>query len=642
MDMEAQIGGAASHYGGPAAFAELMAALHGQAFERASKRGSEWYDLFHIVNDAGHCENGLYALKANYGMAGLTLESLAGFRSIQSPLSGHGEAHLFPEGVLISNGPLGSGLPQAQGLAVADALLRRTRTTICALSDGGAMEGEAREALAAIPGLAARGKLAPFVLIISDNQTKLSGRIEQDAFSMEPTFKSLERLGWRVITLPDGHNLQACWLTIGEALDMAASDPGAPVVIHARTIKGKGHKKSEDSASGGHGFSLKSAAELPAMLTEIYSGQQPPDEIQAWAGRILERERAVKAQAKAAPPSEKIQVGVAKALIEARTRGLPVVSVTSDLPGSTGVAEFHKKFPGSSLDVGVAEANMISTAAGLSLAGCIPFVDTFAQFGVTKGALPITMANLSNAPLIAVFSHTGFQDAADGASHQALAFYAQVSSIPGVEVFSLSCSAEAHALVAQAIERFAADRQAGRLPPSQVFFLGRENFPQDLRSSGTTYRLGWPTHVLTTSTKSSVERAEPVVLVAGGSLVLEACQAAEQLLDHGITCEVFHSAAINRPNLSEVRQALTASQGRIVFVEEHIKVGGLASIWLRQLCDIQSPWYIEGIQAATLGVENGFGRSAYSALDLYREHGLDRESIAKAAKSLVDQRTSRR
>ena len=175
MDMEAQLGGAASHFGGPSAFAELMSATHGLMFTDSVKSKKPWHELYHFVNDAGHCENGLYALRANYKMSKLTLESLRGFRSVDSNLTGHGEAHLFPEGVFISNGPLGSGLPQAQGLAAGDSLKgRRDRVTICALSDGGAMEGEAREAFAAIPGLASKGKLAPFVLIISDNRTKLS------------------------------------------------------------------------------------------------------------------------------------------------------------------------------------------------------------------------------------------------------------------------------------------------------------------------------------------------------------------------------------------------------------------------------------------------------------------------------------
>src|SRR5690606_29012469 len=138
---------------------------------------------------------------------------------------------------------------------------------------------------------------------------------------------------------------------------------------------------------------------------------------------LIETEKKIKAQKKeSAEKSEKIQNGVSSALIRARKEGLPLVSVTSDLPGSTGVANFRKEFPDDSFDVGVAEANMFSVAAGMSKCGYIPVVDTFAQFGVTKGALPLTMAALSEAPIIAILSHTGFQDAADGASHQALTY----------------------------------------------------------------------------------------------------------------------------------------------------------------------------------------------------------------------------
>src|SRR5690606_35915658 len=149
----------------------------------------------HLINDAGHCENGLYALKALYGFADLSLDDLKAFRSIQSPLTGHGESHLFPEGVLLSNGPLGSSLPQAQGLCMADRFMGSSRITVTTISDGGCMEGEAKEAFAAIPGLAKNGKMNPFVLIISDNNTKLTGRIDKDAFSMTPSFEALSSLG---------------------------------------------------------------------------------------------------------------------------------------------------------------------------------------------------------------------------------------------------------------------------------------------------------------------------------------------------------------------------------------------------------------------------------------------------------------
>ena len=107
------------------------------------------------------------------------------------------------------------------------------------------------------------------------------------------------------------------------------------------------------------------------------------------------------------------------------------------------------------LIVGVAEANMISVGAGLSKEGFIPIVDTFSQFGVTKGALPLIMASLSGAPVIAIFSHAGFQDAADGASHQALSYLSMTNSIPHTDVYCLATSSEAEALVTQAIEKLA-------------------------------------------------------------------------------------------------------------------------------------------------------------------------------------------
>ena len=115
MDVHAVNGGAACHWGGPAAFAEIMSAIHGLMF---AVKDRPWHAAFNFVNDAGHCENGIYALRANYGFDGMTFENLKGFRSIQSKLTGHGESHINPEGVLLSNGPLGSALPQAQGLAL--------------------------------------------------------------------------------------------------------------------------------------------------------------------------------------------------------------------------------------------------------------------------------------------------------------------------------------------------------------------------------------------------------------------------------------------------------------------------------------------------------------------------------------------
>src|SRR5213596_1349943 len=211
MDVHAVNGGAACHWGGPAAFAEIMAAIHGIMF---STRGCEWHEAFNFVNDAGHTENGIYALRANYGFDGMSFEDLKAFRSIRSKLTGHGESHLNPEGVLLSNGPLGSALPQSQGLAIADRVAGRDRVTICTVSDGASMEGEAKEAFAAIAGLAAKGRVNPYVLVLSDNDTKLSGRITKDAFSMQNTFQAMSALGWNVIYVANGHDLSATYQAV--------------------------------------------------------------------------------------------------------------------------------------------------------------------------------------------------------------------------------------------------------------------------------------------------------------------------------------------------------------------------------------------------------------------------------------------
>jgi len=624
MDMQAVLGGAASHWGGPSAFAEIMSALHGIMFTESTEQKRPWNELFNFVNDAGHCENGLYALKANYGFADLTVESLKGFRSISSPLTGHGEAHLFPQGVYVSNGPLGSAFPQSQGLGMADALLGNPRVTITTISDGACMEGEAREAMAAIPGLALAGRMAPYILIISDNNTKLSGRIDKDSFSMEPTFKALTSLGWEVLTLADGHDMAACAHTIELALKTARANPKRPIAIHARTIKGFGIKKTMESASGGHGFPLKAPTELDAFLSEIYNGEKVPDEFTAWA-KNLQAEAAQKKSSGGGAGEIKVQVGVAKAMIKKREQGLPVFSVSSDLQGSTGVADFQKKFPDSYQDIGIAESNMVSVAAGLSKAGFIPVVDTFSQFGVTKGALPMWMANLSDAPVIAIYSHAGFQDAADGASHQALAYFAMSASIPHTKIFALSCSDEAEALVGQAIEEFASLRKAGKTPSSYVFFLGRENFPPSYPHQGE-YQLG-KAQVLLDNTK---DFSKSITFVGAGAMVGQCLKAAEILASKKIGAIVVNASSINHPDVATLSQSLKKTNGCLITAEDHEQIGGMGGLITSALTNAGVAF-----KGKTLGVPDQFGQSAYNAIELYKKHGLDGESLAGQAESIL-------
>lgn len=620
MDMNAVIGGAASHYGGPAAFAEINSALYGLAFTESLETKQDWTDLYNIVNDAGHCENGVYALKANYSYSDLSLECLKKFRSIDSKLTGHGESHLFPEGVQLSNGPLGSAVAQAQGLAMADRLSNLNRVTVLTLSDGAAMEGEAKEALTSIPGLAKKGKLAPFVCILSDNNTKLSGRIDTDSYSMEAYFKSLELCGWKVISLEKGNDLQECLNTIEDAVLKAKSDVQNPILIHAKTIKGIGTAKTVESSSGGHGFPLKKASELNAFVQEIYNSKEIPTEINTWIQEI-EQIPTSSSSSNSDVPNEKIQVGIANSLIKKYEAGYPIVSVSSDLAGSTGTKDFISKFPEASIDVGVAESNMVSVGAGLSKNGYIPVVDTFAQFGVTKGSLPLTMASLSQAPVIAIFSHTGFQDAADGASHQALSFFAMLSSIPHVDVYALSCSSEAEALLDQCIDTFKHKRENGEVPNSSIFFLGRENFPR-FYNENFNYKLGKANIVKESNGSSNV------CIIGVGSMLPEALEAASLLEKDGTSAIVINPSSINNIDFDLIGQAIGESNNNLIVVEEHQKISGFGANLVAQLSE-------KGIQVnfKHLAVNGQFGQSAYTAKELYQKHNIDSIAIYNAAKS---------
>ena len=624
MDVHAVAGGAACHWGGPAAFAEIMAATHALMF---ATKGRPWHEAFNFVNDAGHTENGVYALRANYGFDGLDYQALRGFRGIKSRLTGHGESHINPGGILISNGPLGSGLPQAQGLAVGDKVTGNERVTICTISDGAMMEGEAKESLAAIPGLASKGRVNPFVLILSDNDTKLSGRITDDSFSMQPSFKALAELGWRVAEVADGHDLQAVYLSIEQGIADARANARAPVCLWVKTIKGKGIAATEKSASGGHGFPLKNGENIVDWMSEIFGDAEVPAEFSDWANELRAEWQSADAAKTAAPTSDapvsitsKVQAGLAQAAIRAAEEGVPVFSVSSDVQGSTGISAFQKACPDRFIEVGIAEANMISTGIGLSKVGLVPIVDTFGQFGVTKGNLPLTMAALTQGPVIAMFSHVGFQDAADGASHQATTYLAAVSAIPHTMVIVPSCADEAEAFMYQAIKRFESDRSAGCDGESYIFFVGRENYP-----------LSWVENPVYDWGKAQILREGGDVVIAGSGVLLNrALEAGEQLAAEGVNATVINNPFVNRVDVETIGAAVRAAEGRLVTIEDHQSIGGMGAQLSHALSNAGFAHRVK-----TLGIGGEFGQSAYKADHLYEKNGLSVEGVVAAAKGLL-------
>lgn len=615
MDLAAVNGGAACHWGGPSAMTETWTALHGIMFKNA-----DWFNHFNFVNDIGHAENGIYALRAVLGFGDLNLNALKGFRSIHSKLTGHGESHLYPEGVLLSNGPLASAFPQAQGLAIADKVIGNDRVTVCSLSDGAAMEGEAKEAMSAIPGLASAGKLNPFVLLVSDNNTKLSGRIDKDSFSMEPSFKAFKTLGWKVVEVENGHDLEGMYHVLEKAIEDAKGNPKKPVCVWIKTIKGYGVKATAESSTGGHGFPLKPHDEkIHDFIKEIWGSESVPVEFTTWANELT-----VKPEKKSeGGKSEKIQVGISNGLIRAAKAGYPVFSISSDLQGSTGVKGFQSEFKENFLDIGIAESNMVSTAVGMSKLGFIPVVDTFAAFGVTKGNLPLVMSSLSSAPMIAVFSHTGFQDAADGASHQSLTYLSALASIPHVNLVNLSTSKEADEYIFNAVEKIAKDRQAGLNGESYIFFLGRENFAPE-NEEGLDYTL---------NRAQKLCDGSDVAIVASGSVVPKALKAAKLLAQEGISATVINHPFVNNSDFSEIASWIKDSSSKVVTVEDHQLIAGMGSQLVHKLKTMGLEFDV-----LSLGVQGEFGQSAYTADELYEKHGLDELSIVRSARELVQKK----
>ncbi|MBQ7718689.1 MAG: transketolase family protein [Clostridia bacterium] len=285
------------------------------------------------------------------------------------------------------------------------------------------------------------------------------------------------------------------------------------------------------------------------------------------------------------------------------------VVMDADLSKSTKTDCFKKKFPERFINSGIAEADMISAAAGIASCGKTVFASSFAMFAAGRAFEQVR--NSVCYPHLNVkigATHAGISVGEDGATHQCLEDIALMRTLPGMTVISPADAVEARAAVLAAIEHDG---------PVYLRF-GRLNVPAIFDKDTYKFELG----------KGVVlEEGKDVTIIATGLMVPEAIEASKLLKAEGINAEVINIHTI-KPLDNELVTKSAAKTGAVVTAEEHNVIGGLGSAVAEALC--------EGcpVPMKRIGVQDKFGKSGKPA-QLLKKYNLTAEDIAKAAKEVI-------
>lgn len=297
-----------------------------------------------------------------------------------------------------------------------------------------------------------------------------------------------------------------------------------------------------------------------------------------------------------------------KTLLELGREDKRIVALDADLSSSTRTVLFAKEFPERFFNVGVAEADMIGTAAGLASVGLIPFASTFAVFGTGRCYDQIRQTVcISQTNVKIVVTHGGVTVGEDGATHQMLEDISLMCGLPNMRVI---VPADAHQ--AEAAVRLAAGTEG-------PFFirLSREKFPV-IYEENPKFELG----------KADILReGKDLTFVAMGLMVSNCLEAAEILSKEGIEAEVINCASV-KPIDKKTLVASAKKTGIIVTAEEHSVIGGLGSQVLSAISE-ECP-----VPLKKLGIEDRFGLSGKPG-ELVKYFELDPESVARKAKEFL-------
>ena len=296
--------------------------------------------------------------------------------------------------------------------------------------------------------------------------------------------------------------------------------------------------------------------------------------------------------------------GYGKGLVALGKEHPDVVVLDADLAGSTKTGMFAKEFPDRHFNCGIAEADMMSVAAGLAASGLTPFASSFAMFA--SGRAYEQIRNSIGYPALNVkigASHGGMSVGEDGASHQCCEDFALMRSIPGMTVICPADGVEAEAAVKAVYEH-----------KGPVYLrMGRLAVPV-FHEEGFEFQIG----------KGEVMRdGNDVAIIANGLMVYEAIQAGEKLAELGINARIINMSTI-KPLDEEIVLKAAKECGKIITCEEHSVIGGLGEA----VCSFLSETYPTPVKRIGVNDEFGFSGPAYEVLDAF---GLCARHIVEVA-----------
>ncbi|MDE2944971.1 MAG: transketolase [Gemmatimonadota bacterium] len=608
---------------------------------RYSPRDPGWFGRDRFVLSAGHAAILQYAVLHLTGFD-LLLEEIRNFRRAGSCTAGHPEyGHVA--GVETTTGPLGQGVANSVGMAIAEAHLAAVfnrpghaivdHRTYVICSDGDLMEGVSYEA-ASLAGHLGLGKL---LWLYDDNRITIDGDIDL-AFS-EDVRGRFESLGWHVQSVGDANDLAA----LDAAIEEARSEAGRPSLIIVRSHIGYGAPNKQDTAAA-HGAPL--GEEEVRLTKEVYGWPtEPPflvpDAVRSHMGRRVAHGEALAAEWRERFERYRAEHPELAAELERRVRSdlpstwdedLPVfgpdddpiatraasgriltalaprlpelIGGSADLSGSNNTLidspNFSRDAPeGRNLRWGIREHAMASVANGLVLHGGIrPYIATFFTF--TDYARPsMRLAALMGLPNIYVMTHDSIGLGADGPTHQPIEHLASFRAMPGVVVLRPADPEETVQAWRVAIERGAGPT---------ILVLTRQKVPHLAREAGAA-RDG-------VARGAYVIRPEPgplqVVLLGTGSELQVAVEAAEVLEAGGVSARVvsFPSWELFRQQPAAYRDEVLPPGAPRVAIEAGATLG-----W--------TEWV--GRDGAVIGIDR-FGQSA-SAADNFARFGFTAEAV---------------